>query len=360
MDKGLGSRYSTRASFVVRVMEAYAARPHPGAVRDGGDGHVERFNWGTNADGHSSRVTTTSASLYLPPTQKANVNVMVENALCAATLAATANAPEPYSVFPVDENGDELLDEPPVRLVPLRRRLTVPRGILGAYDVVSRMDEVEEVVSEAESEQDNDIPETKTSYKKESYTHRWADRAGGGVTSDVKASAVYDLRLATATRSNVKRHAGMTCSSSGNRNNGNAISTTPLVTDLYPGDAERDASVMLERTSNDARVQLHRLKDREKKLGLVVPQKRKGRGGRRRGLGRGGGAGGRGSRGGVGGAVYNAYSKEYYGGRERGRTGVGRDHDRNDTRNEHGDEPPNSESYEDAEESYGSDDHDSR
>jgi hypothetical protein len=74
---------------------------------------------------------------------------------------------------------------------------------------------------------------------------------------------------------------------------------------LYPGDAERDAAVLLARATNDGKTQTVRLRDREKKLGLfkAAEKKRKrggigsygthggGRGGSGRGRGRGSGRG---------------------------------------------------------------------
>ena len=101
--------------------------------------------------GSSARMYA-SARLYAPPAMRQNVNATTVNALVAVTLAASAPAPEPYPVYAVDEDGNELIDEPPVRRVPMRRRLTVPRGLLGAYDIVTRMDEPEDPATDAEDE----------------------------------------------------------------------------------------------------------------------------------------------------------------------------------------------------------------
>ena len=264
-----------------------------------------------------------TAILYLPPTTRQNVNCMTENALCAATLAAAAAAPEPYPVFAFDENGNELVDEPPVFVVPLRRRLTVPRGILGAYDILTRMDEPSPEVSEAEEDRDGE--ERPGVVKNE----KWSDvgDAKGGVkirgeNFQKTATKTYDLRSPSATRAAVQKHASLTCARA------DGISTVVLVRDLYPGDAVRDASVLLERIGADGKTQALRLREREKKLGLVQLMKRK-RGG---GPGR-GGAGGRGRGRGRGRGVRasssdpNAYSTEYQrGSRERaaGERGISR------------------------------------
>ena len=101
-----------------------------------------------------------SARLYAPPTMRQNINATTENALVAATLAASAPTPDPYPVYAVDEDGNELLDDPPVRVVPMRRRLTVPRGLLGAYDIVTRMDEPEDPATDAEDELSDDGAES--------------------------------------------------------------------------------------------------------------------------------------------------------------------------------------------------------
>ena len=105
--------------------------------------------------GSSARMYA-SARLYAPPAMRQNVNATTVNALVAVTLAASAPAPEPYPVYAVDEDGNELIDEPPVRRVPMRRRLTVPRGLLGAYDIATRMDEPEDPATDAEDELEGD------------------------------------------------------------------------------------------------------------------------------------------------------------------------------------------------------------
>ena len=109
--------------------------------------------------GSSARMYA-SARLYAPPAMRQNVNATTVNALVAATLAASAPTPEPYPVYAVDEDGNELIDEPPVRRVPMRRRLTVPRGLLGAYDIVTRMDEPEDPATDAEDELSDDGAES--------------------------------------------------------------------------------------------------------------------------------------------------------------------------------------------------------
>ena len=53
-----------------------------------------------------------SARLYAPPAMRQNVNATTVNALVAVTLAASAPAPEVYPVYAVDEDGNELIDEP--------------------------------------------------------------------------------------------------------------------------------------------------------------------------------------------------------------------------------------------------------
>ena len=192
-----------------------------------------------------------------------NVNATTANALVAATLAASAPAPEPYPVYAMDEDGNELLDDPPVRRVPMRRRLTVPRGLLGAYDIVTRMDEPEDPATDAEDELSDDGAES----------GRGADQAeapNGGAAK--KERLVFDLRSAAATKDAVLRRARATCPG------GHAAA--PLTRDLYPGDAERDAAVLLARATNDGKTQTVRLRDREKKLGLgKAAEKKRKRGG---------------------------------------------------------------------------------
>jgi hypothetical protein len=85
----------------------------------------------------------------------------------------------------------------------------------------------------------------------------------------------------------------------------------PLTRELYPGDAERDAAVLLARATHDGKAQTARLREREKKLGLGkrLTEKKRERGGSRRGRGSGSGRGsgraGRGSgRAGRGSFVY--------------------------------------------------------
>lgn len=192
-----------------------------------------------------------------------NVNATTANALVAATLAASAPAPEPYPVYAMDEDGNELLDDPPVRRVPMRRRLTVPRGLLGAYDIVTRMDEPEDPATDAEDELSDDG----------ALSGRGADEAeapNGGAAK--KERLVFDLRSAAATKDAVLRHARATCPG------GHAAA--PLTRDLYPGDAERDAAVLLARATNDGKTQTARLRLCEKKLGLgKAAEKKRKRGG---------------------------------------------------------------------------------
>jgi hypothetical protein len=215
-----------------------------------------------------------------------NVNATTANALVAATLAASAPAPEPYPVYAMDEDGNELLDDPPVRRVPMRRRLTVPRGLLGAYDIVTRMDEPEDPATDAEDELEGD------------------DGAVLNPALDAKRETnIFDLRSATATKDAVLRHARATCPA--------GLAALPLTRELYPGDAERDAAVLLARATHDGKAQTARLREREKKLGLGkrLTEKKRERGGSRRGRGSGSGRGsgraGRGSgRAGRGSFVY--------------------------------------------------------
>jgi hypothetical protein len=230
----------------------------------------------TRGVGTGSSAAHDSARLYAPPSMRQNVNATTANALVAATLAASAPAPEPYPVYAMDEDGNELLDDPPVRRVPMRRRLTVPRGLLGAYDIVTRMDEPEDPATDAEDELSDDGAES----------GRGADEAqatNGGAAK--KERLVFDLRSAAATKDAVLRHARATCPG------GHAAA--PLTRDLYPGDAERDAAVLLARATNDGKTQTARLRDREKKLGLGKAAEKK----RKRG-----GIGTYGTHGGVGGA----------------------------------------------------------
>ena len=244
----------------------------------------------TRGVGTGSSAAHDSARLYAPPSMRQNVNATTANALVAATLAASAPAPEPYPVYAMDEDGNELLDDPPVRRVPMRRRLTVPRGLLGAYDIVTRMDEPEDPATDAEDELSDDGAES----------GRGADEAeapNGGAAKKERLRLVFDLRSAAATKDAVLRHARATCPG------GHAAA--PLTRDLYPGDAERDAAVLLARATNDGKTQTARLRDREKKLGLgkAAEKKRKrggigtygthggGRGGSGRGRGRGSGRG---------------------------------------------------------------------
>ena len=212
--------------------------------------------------GSSARMYA-SARLYAPPAMRQNVNATTVNALVAATLAASAPTPEPYPVYAVDEDGNELIDEPPVRRVPMRRRLTVPRGLLGAYDIVTRMDEPEDPATDAEDELEGD------------------DGAVLNPVLDAKRETIiFDLRSATATKDAVLRHARATCPA--------GLAALPLTRELYPGDAERDAAVLLARATHDGKAQTARLREREKKLGLgkrLAEKKRK-----RGGSGRDGGA----------------------------------------------------------------------
>ena len=235
--------------------------------------------------GSSARMYA-SARLYAPPAMRQNVNATTVNALVAATLAASAPTPEPYPVYAVDEDGNELFDEPPVRRVPMRRRLTVPRGLLGAYDIVTRMDEPEDPATDAEDELEGD------------------DGAVLNPALDAKRETnIFDLRSATATKDAVLRHARATCPA--------GLAALPLTRELYPGDAERDAAVLLARATHDGKAQTARLREREKKLGLGkrLTEKKRERGGSRRGRGSGSGRGsgraGRGSgRAGRGSFVY--------------------------------------------------------
>ena len=235
--------------------------------------------------GSSARMYA-SARLYAPPAMRQNVNATTVNALVAATLAASAPTPEPYPVYAVDEDGNELIDEPPVRRVPMRRRLTVPRGLLGAYDIVTRMDEPEDPATDAEDELEGD------------------DGAVLNPALDAKRETnIFDLRSATATKDAVLRHARATCPA--------GLAALPLTREMYPGDAERDAAVLLARATHDGKAQTARLREREKKLGLgkrLAEKKRKRGGsgrGRGSGSGRGSGRAGRGSgRAGRGSFVY--------------------------------------------------------
>ena len=227
--------------------------------------------------GSSARMYA-SARLYAPPAMRQNVNATTVNALVAATLAASAPTPEPYPVYAVDEDGNELIDEPPVRRVPMRRRLTVPRGLLGAYDIVTRMDEPEDPATDAEDELEGD------------------DGAVLNPVLDAKRETIiFDLRSATATKDAALRHARATCPG--------GLAALPLTRDLYPGDAERDAAVLLARATHDGKAQTARLREREKKLGLGkrLAEKKRKRGGSGRGRGsasgRGSGRAGRGSSG---------------------------------------------------------------
>lgn len=227
--------------------------------------------------GSSARMYA-SARLYAPPAMRQNVNATTVNALVAATLAASAPTPEPYPVYAVDEDGNELIDEPPVRRVPMRRRLTVPRGLLGAYDIVTRMDEPEDPATDAEDELEGD------------------DGAVLNPALDAKRETnIFDLRSATATKDAVLRHARATCPA--------GLAALPLTREMYPGDAERDAAVLLARATHDGKAQTARLREREKKLGLGkrLTEKKRKRGGSRQGpgsgSGRGSGRAGRGSSG---------------------------------------------------------------
>ena len=217
--------------------------------------------------GSSARMYA-SARLCAPPAMRQNVNATTVNALVAATLAASAPTPEPYPVYAVDEDGNELIDEPPVRRVPMRRRLTVPRGLLGAYDIVTRMDEPEDPATDAEDELEGD------------------DGAVLNPALDAKRETnIFDLRSATATKDAVLRHARATCPA--------GLAALPLTRELYPGDAERDAAVLLARATHDGKAQTARLREREKKLGLGkrLTEKKRERGGSRRGRGSGSGRG---------------------------------------------------------------------
>ena len=232
----------------------------------------------TRGVGTGSSAAHDSARLYAPPSMRQNVNATTVNALVAVTIAASAPAPEPYPVYAVDEDGNELFDEPPVRRVPMRRRLTVPRGLLGAYDIVTRMDEPEDPATDAEDELEGD------------------DGAVLNPALDAKRETnIFDLRSATATKDAVLRHARATCPG--------GLAALPLTREMYPGDAERDAAVLLARATHDGKAQTARLREREKKLGLgkrLAEKKRKRGGsgrGRGSGSGRGSGRAGRGSSG---------------------------------------------------------------
>ena len=218
----------------------------------------------TRGVGTGSSAAHDSARLYAPPSMRQNVNATTANALVAATLAASAPAPEPYPVYAMDEDGNELLDDPPVRRVPMRRRLTVPRGLLGAYDIVTRMDEPEDPATDAEDELSDDGAESGQKRADE------AEAENGGAAK--KERLVFDLRSAAATKDAVLRHARATCPG------GHAAA--PLTRDLYPGDAERDAAVLLARATNDGKTQTARLRFCEKKLGLgKAAEKKRKRGG---------------------------------------------------------------------------------
>ena len=211
--------------------------------------------------GSSARMYA-SARLYAPPAMRQNVNATTVNALVAVTLAASAPAPEPYPVYAVDERKG--IRRTPVRRC-LRRRLIVPRGLLGAYDIATRMDEPEDPATDAEDELEGD---------------------DGAVLNPARSTLnakretiIFDLRSATATKDAVLRHARATCPG--------GLAALPLTREMYPGDAERDAAVLLARATHDGKAQTARLREREKKLGLGkrLAEKKRGRGGSGRGRG---------------------------------------------------------------------------
>ena len=106
------------------------------------------------ADASRVDALATAAELFVPVRARWNVNATVDNARAAAHLAAAALKPDPLTLFPVDETtGRERFDQPPLGVAPMKRRLTRPRGVLGAYDILSRADEAEDDrVTDAEPE----------------------------------------------------------------------------------------------------------------------------------------------------------------------------------------------------------------
>ena len=207
-----------------------------------------------------------------------NVNATTVNALVAVTLAASAPAPEPYPVYAVDEDGNELIDEPPVRRVPMRRRLTVPRGLLGAYDIATRS------------------RTRRPSRRTPRQTPRTSSRGTTG--RRLNPGAKY---LKRETRNdNLRPHGAATalgtpCCGTRARRAPAGLAALPLTREMYPGDAERDAAVLLARATHDGKAQTARLREREKKLGLGkrrdLTEKKRKRGGSGRGRGSGSGRG---------------------------------------------------------------------
>ena len=185
-----------------------------------------------------------AARLYAPVRLRNNINESTANVIAAAHAAANAAPPASLPVYPVDERGEPDYDAPPERLVPMTRRLTVPRGVLGSYDIISRASDPDDVPTDGEGADEDCIERT------------LLVNAPGGV----QAAPVVDLRRAT--REDIFECARVAAGATRDTR------CAPLTLEMLAGDAARDAATMLERAMHDARTQTQRLRARERKLGI--------------------------------------------------------------------------------------------
>ena len=242
------------------------------------------------ADASRVDALATAAELFVPVRARWNVNATVDNARAAAHLAAAALKPDPLTLFPVDETtGRERFDQPPLGVAPMKRRLTRPRGVLGAYDILSRADEAEDDrVTDAE-------PEPPAEGVGES-----SERALGRPSIvDLRRLSHDELLAAAANTAPPLASSRSAADSIPAPDRTREAAMAALVREASPADAARDAATLYERQVNDQRLQLQRLRARRTKLGLVEKERRADektlrRGGRRGGRGARGGGRGRG------------------------------------------------------------------
>jgi len=242
------------------------------------------------ADASRVDALATAAELFVPVRARWNVNATVDNARAAAHLAAAALKPDPLTLFPVDETtGRERFDQPPLGVAPMKRRLTRPRGVLGAYDILSRADEAEDDrLTDAE-------PEPPAEGVGESI-----ERASGRPSIvDLRRLSHDELLAAAANTAQPLASSRSAVDSIPAPDRTREAAMAALVREASPADAARDAATLYERQVNDQRLQLQRLRARRTKLGLVEKERRADektlrRGGRRGGRGARGGGRGRG------------------------------------------------------------------
>ena len=212
-----------------------------------------------------------AARLYAPVRLRNNINESTANAIAAAHAAANAAPPASLPVYPVDERGEPDYDAPPERLVPMTRRLTVPSGVLGSYDIISRASDPDDVPTDGEGADEDRIERS------------LLVNAPGGVQPP--PSSTYAGPPERTSRVRPSRR-GAT----------RDTRCAPLTLEMLAGDAARDAATMLERAMHDARTQTQRLRARERKLGMQPgPPPPGAEAAVGAGTGDGGGDGGRGS-----------------------------------------------------------------